>query len=387
MTSQLTSGLAFFAVQTAGVAITTCLMLLLARQIDRTFVRLWAAAWVTLAVGLASLLACVVLPEHHRAWLLPYFGGHYGFAILLTRGIGAYRSDRRVAIHYDAWLVSIVAAWSVLLTLFAETVDLVFRAHAVAMACLLLVALHEAWKIRPPGHHVGRGVTLLSLSMLALDLLVQAGSRWAHVPGGSFFLELVDYNSLIDLVLLTGLGFGLVVLVMELITAELAQANRELAAARDRMEARARVDPLTNALNRHAFNTLFVDRAPAQASGSVVLVDIDNLKQLNDTRGHGAGDQAIRDAARVIRHALRADDLVFRWGGDEFLAILFGMSERDADARFRALRERSLGDPSAPRLSWGVASFAGEESIGAAIETADQAMYASRQRRRDRAAS
>jgi diguanylate cyclase (GGDEF)-like protein len=153
------------------------------------------------------------------------------------------------------------------------------------------------------------------------------------------------------------------------------------------MEAQARVDPLTSALNRHAFNTMFVDPAPAQASGTVVLVDIDNLKRLNDTRGHGAGDQAIRDAARVIRHALRADDLVFRWGGDEFLAILFGMSERDADARFRALRERDLGDPSAPQLSWGVAAFEGADTIGPAIETADRAMYASRQRRRGRVAS
>ena len=215
--------------------------------------------------------------------------------------------------------------------------------------------------------------------------MAQGAVGWARTRGYELPVDVLLYRSLVDLVLETGLGFGSVVLVMELVTAELAQSNLELAAARDRLEVQARVDPLTDALNRHAFHTLFGDRPAAPTAGCAVLIDIDNLKQLNDTQGHAAGDQAIRDAAKVIRHAIRADDLLFRWGGDEFLAILFGMSEGDAHARFRGLLERIVEDPTAPRISWGIAQFQDQPSIGTAIEAADRAMYAGRERRRAQA--
>jgi diguanylate cyclase len=78
----------------------------------------------------------------------------------------------------------------------------------------------------------------------------------------------------------------------------------------------ARVDPLTASLNRHAFCSMAEGyRATGEASGCVAVVDMDALKPINDSLGHTSGDAAIRAVARAIRQVVRADDLVFRWGG------------------------------------------------------------------------
>jgi diguanylate cyclase (GGDEF)-like protein len=152
-----------------------------------------------------------------------------------------------------------------------------------------------------------------------------------------------------------------------------------------RLEILARKDPLTEALNRHAFYSLLEKKRsfPFQhgTSGSVAVVDIDDLKRINDTHGHGAGDLAIRHVASAIRGVVRADDLVFRWGGDEFLVVLFGLPSAEVKRRLDTIEllpiewETKLLDVT---VSFGVASFEEVNFVPAAIEEADRSMYASK---------
>jgi diguanylate cyclase (GGDEF)-like protein len=158
--------------------------------------------------------------------------------------------------------------------------------------------------------------------------------------------------------------------------------------ARDKLELLVQMDPLTEALNRHAFHSLL--RKPergeaAKTSGSVAVIDIDNLKPINDTFGHTAGDRAIRAVARAMRSLVRADDMLFRWGGDEFLVLMFSLPETEAQRRMEKLNgllEENSGRwmtvPVTVSVSFGVAGFKSLTDLGAAIETADQAMYAQR---------
>jgi diguanylate cyclase (GGDEF)-like protein len=169
---------------------------------------------------------------------------------------------------------------------------------------------------------------------------------------------------------------------------EVEQTNRKLLDARDKLELLAQMDPLTEALNRHAFHSLL--RRPesdeeSMTSGSVAVLDIDNLKPINDTWGHSTGDKAIRAVARAMRSLIRADDMLFRWGGDEFLVLMFKLSEEDASHRIEKLNEileencrRWTGMPITVTVSHGVAGFDSLTELGQAIETADQAMYAQR---------
>ena len=164
---------------------------------------------------------------------------------------------------------------------------------------------------------------------------------------------------------------------------DLELANEQLTAAQARLETMARVDPLTSSLNRHAFYSMVEgSRTTGGASGCVAVVDLDALKAVNDTFGHSAGDAAIRAVARAIRQIVRADDLVFRWGGDEFLAVLFGVTEEEARRRLDGL-EAMLGvvpmpgspEPLAVRVSVGVSTFAALGELEKALEAADERMY------------
>jgi diguanylate cyclase (GGDEF)-like protein len=169
---------------------------------------------------------------------------------------------------------------------------------------------------------------------------------------------------------------------------ELETTNRKLLQARDQLELLVKMDPLTEALNRHAFHSLL--RQPEAGrdvvtSGSVAVLDIDNLKPINDTMGHTAGDKAIRAVARATRSLVRADDMLFRWGGDEFLVLMFKLPEAEASRRMEKLNkileencERWTGMPLKVTVSHGVAGFNSLTNLGQAIETADLAMYAQR---------
>lgn len=373
----------FLALQAGGVALTATLMSVLALETRRAFARWWAVAWLLLVCGLLTLFAgAVQRAEHSPFVLLPYAAFQYAFAILLVRGLRSF-VDERQTWRLEAWLALLCAAGlAAVWPLAMISPRGVYRAHALVFGALLLVAFTLAVRVRPPGpFRIGYRLTPVALAALGVHLVGFAAVEWSG-HGSGLPPAARPFEPLFDLLLQTALGFGQVLIVMESVNADLVRTNQELAVARDRMEAQARVDPLTNALNRHAFHTLFDHPSPpAPSSGCAVVIDIDNLKQLNDTRGHAAGDEAIRAAAARIRHAIRADDLLFRWGGDEFLALLFGMSEDATRARFSALVDRGTGEP---HLSWGAAAFADHEEIAAAVEAADRSMYERRAGRRGR---
>jgi diguanylate cyclase len=179
---------------------------------------------------------------------------------------------------------------------------------------------------------------------------------------------------------------------MEGVRREVELANRKLTDARDQLELLVQMDPLTEALNRYAFHSLLrrpESGADTATSGSVAVLDIDNLKPINDTLGHTTGDKAIRAVARAMRSLVRADDMLFRWGGDEFLVLMFKLPQPDALRRLEKLNkildencERWIGEPVKVTVSFGVAGFTSLTDLGQAIELADKAMYAQRNRAR-----
>jgi diguanylate cyclase (GGDEF)-like protein len=262
-----------------------------------------------------------------------------------------------------------------------------FIAQAAIMAALFAIALYSLAPARRD--HLTPGVRVMSaaLFLLALDFVqyvtgftLQQSAWGLRLP--EFYFR---YNSIVDLILEILLGFGTIMVILEGVRKELEVMNRELTVARDRLEEIARVDPLTQALTRHAFHSLFSSHDKAK-TGCAVVIDIDNLKPINDSHGHGAGDAAIRAVAHAVRNVTRAEDMLFRWGGDEFLVLMFGIAEPLARQRLDSLNAllTETGLPNMTysleiRVSYGFSSFHGLTDLHHAIERADEAMYKSKQ--------
>jgi diguanylate cyclase (GGDEF)-like protein len=105
---------------------------------------------------------------------------------------------------------------------------------------------------------------------------------------------------------------------------------------------------------------------------------MDNLKLVNDTQGHAAGDELLRLLTETVRRCLRPLDRVYRWGGDEFLLLAPAARPEEVAPR---VREAIRAVPGL-EVSLGAASFSGTEDLAAAIERADRAMYAEKSKKR-----
>jgi diguanylate cyclase (GGDEF)-like protein len=235
---------------------------------------------------------------------------------------------------------------------------------------------------------------LASLFLLTLDFLhyipvfgARKGLWGLTVP--AVYLQ---YTSIADLILEIVLGFGTMMVLLEGVRREVEATNHELTTARDQLELMARMDPLTEALNRHAFHSLLSrseSNSETETDGCVAVIDIDHLKPLNDRFGHGVGDKAIRSVARAVRSLIRADDMLFRWGGDEFLVLMFKLRTDEAARRMKSLNEilatnseQWMGVKVTITVSHGVCGFDSLRQLADAIETADRSMYDTRQRTR-----
>ncbi len=165
----------------------------------------------------------------------------------------------------------------------------------------------------------------------------------------------------------------------------------------EKLEYFSHTDALTGLANRRALNdSLAYELERAKRYGtelSIILCDIDNFKEINDTWGHDMGDRSLQVIAATLKTILRNADIVGRYGGDEFMLILPETADTGAGglagkllsaARETGLRSRD-GQPIRLSMSIGVACVElGSDTIDSFIKRADDAMYASKQAGRDR---
>ncbi len=146
----------------------------------------------------------------------------------------------------------------------------------------------------------------------------------------------------------------------------------------------ATIDPLTGMLNRSALATLIeLSQEPGRVilPRTIVVIDIDDFKQLNDTKGHLAGDRALTELGNAWRRSLRADDIAVRSGGDEFVLILPKTNTSEALALVRRLHE----DSPVP-FSFGIADWPAQEDFDISVAHADAELYKQKRARPNAAA-
>jgi diguanylate cyclase (GGDEF)-like protein len=159
------------------------------------------------------------------------------------------------------------------------------------------------------------------------------------------------------------------------------------------LEASADTDFLLDIPNRRGFEREF-QRAIAyikryDASGALIVLDVDRLKPINDAFGHAAGDQVLKAVAATLVREVRSSDVVGRLGGDEFAVLLWNLTETDARAKAASLEEAVdrlvftfRGRNVTAGASAGVAVLGPQAEAGRAFEEADAAMYLRKAQRR-----
>jgi diguanylate cyclase (GGDEF)-like protein len=141
-----------------------------------------------------------------------------------------------------------------------------------------------------------------------------------------------------------------------------------------RLRHEATHDTLTGLPNRRAFRRRLTREIDAGRGFALVLCDMDNLKTVNDTHGHEAGDRALQTLAGALRSELRRSDEAYRVGGDEFAVVLSGASRLEAERVMRRLRERI-------EASFGIAVHQPGDDPERLILRADRALYETKRRR------
>lgn len=219
-----------------------------------------------------------------------------------------------------------------------------------------LFATLLAWFYRPP---VVRGVLTTVLALVTLGWLVNP------FPGVTFAVGLQP------IIATTCVSF----LISEVV-----------AFVRERERRVADTDALTGALNRLGFVDVIDDVAARThrrgAPLTLVVVDFDEFKKLNDLHGHSAGDAALRETVAEWRAGLRDSDLIARVGGDEFVLALPAARVEDAEGVVSRLQHASD-----QRWSWGAAEMRRGDTLDEALHRADVAMYRAKATRRDRGAA
>lgn len=190
----------------------------------------------------------------------------------------------------------------------------------------------------------------------------------------------------------TGGYTGLIMLVIQ----KLLDEKREALYAAERLAEEYRQlsdhDPLTNALNNRSLTrSLDLERARCIREGrslSVVMADLDHFKEINDTFGHAAGDQTLKQAVSVWRSQLRAPDLLGRVGGEEFVIILPHANLKHAAHVAERLRSALHANahlfPREITASFGVIETEHDETTQQILQRVDVAMYAAKQNGRNR---
>ena len=249
-------------------------------------------------------------------------------------------------------------------------------------------------QILPP---MSAGLMPLILTMVVFlrpkQVLVTASIAWVLVAGPILAYLFAHPEELhtargMDLVVLLG-PIMLIVLIYIPFHQGLEQFVTNLQSERAKMQSLAERDGLTGLYNRRASEHLLTNLVAApDTNDALILFDIDHFKRVNDTFGHPAGDEVLRQVARRCEALVRRDDVFARWGGEEFLLLVRGARGdrivQIADAMRMAISATPIDPVGTVTASFGVALFRPMDTLATWLQRSDEALYAAKAEGRNR---
>jgi diguanylate cyclase (GGDEF)-like protein len=368
----------------SAAMVVALLLLLVYLYRRRRFIVWWIGAWLLLAVSMAA----VARPYGNAkidglAYGISQFLGVLS-SLTFVVAADAYRQRPRLRRAYGLVLLP-VAIYFIFLPV-ALGPEIVFALGHLLIAGGMVAAA---------GAHLllVRQARLLGATIIGVALLLLAGLHVWIAAGTSQPDSSAITPPLIAMtvVFLVAAG-GMQLMTFEDMTYELRRTNRRLETAQSELRQAVITDALTGTRNRRFFDEIITrELLRHRRYGtplSVMFIDIDRFKAINDTLGHETGDRVLREVATFLLRNIREADYVFRWGGDEFL-VLMSCGEQEAIRRGAALQKAFAASPHLEGLPPGVALSIGcvEVPADAAdvlpfVQAADERMYADKKRRR-----
>ncbi|MBI3789889.1 MAG: GGDEF domain-containing protein [Gemmatimonadetes bacterium] len=375
----------------------------------RTYFSTWGEAWGALCAAVGAIVVETLYQMAPPALVAETGGvdspvirsllglsafGRLLFLALLVAGTAMYTRGFNHA-RFFRIVTPLAALWSALAVGGGEGTAHIMRWLA-APAVAAYVAC--AWfLVTLPTGRAGLGTRLTgavfaSHAMLWVAYAAAYGAfPFIHPTPGSFWAELATYHGYVDLLALMLLGFGMMVIQLEDARREVDDARAELSVTNDRLRRMALYDPLTGCLNRRAYDEGIGLEFAKSTFGTVVMLDMDNLKWVNDQYGHAVGDELLAYFAGVLREQIRPLDRLYRWGGDEFLLVMPGAKVDGVAGRLAAVIEAAPplalspahgGEHVPLALSLGAESYSSADQLPQTIERADATMYADKRLRK-----
>ncbi len=368
----------------SGIAtlLVACVLCLLYVYRRRTYIVCWVSGW---AVTALSLLLAGHGFERPKAGYVAY-GLSQFLAILgalsFVLAADAYRARLRIVRGYALVLLPLLLWFSLApLALYATAA---FGPGHLLIAGALTAAGIGHLSILRQGRLLGAlvvGVTFIIIAATHLWLLI--GLQITQEVGRLTFV-----NTALNLVA----ALGMQLMAFEDMTYELRVTNTRLKAAQDELRDLVTTDTLTGCRNRRYFDEVIGREVQRHRRYhiplSIVFIDVDRFKTINDTLGHEEGDRVLHRVATFFIRNVREVDYVFRWGGDEFL-ILMSCREEEALRRATALQRDFATSPEAEALPAGVGLSIGCAEVApdatdvmALVKIADERMYDNKNRER-----
>jgi diguanylate cyclase (GGDEF)-like protein len=382
-------------VQMTGMLLVAALLHELTRILPGRFLSYWRWAWVGLVVSLFALLISMQLEDllgvrnpSSIAFLIIFCLTEYAFGFFLWAGCRNFTTNQEIDAG-DLPIVAVPACAGFLLPILFRDIHSLVPIHAALMA-FYFGASYYICRRETGTRGVPLGLRLIRLALIGLTLLfvhyfILLGI--CRFTASDYGMSYLNFSSLFDASLEIGMAFGMVLLATERVRVELEERNHRLAAISSELEDAARTDPLTGLLNRRAFDES--TRNPTIGSGSVAILDLNDLKPLNDEYGHNAGDVALRLVARAMRIHFRVTDPLYRMGGDEFAVVMPGCAADELAFRMGKIDDALAGQrfpgidkPIDLTVAWGVASYSSSADLASAAAIADERMFAQKKKRK-----
>jgi diguanylate cyclase (GGDEF)-like protein len=360
-----------------GAAIVCALLLLQYAHRRKPFILVWAAGWLLVAPAFL-----IVSPAYTSPRIITTTVGLSQFIRICSVFLFLWSADlfRQTRYLRASWLKGLAAlgVWFVLAPSALGTQTVLAPGFAIN-AIVLVAAATMYGAVLLERRMIGAGLIALVLLGLAITNVTAAFAvpRGLEGPASSIFLVNVGLSILA--------AVGIHLLIFEDMTYELRVMNRRLEAAREELLQAAITDPLTGCHNRR-FLEQVQDRELKRHARftlplSLLFIDIDKFKAINDTLGHDAGDRVLQYVSRFLKRHIREADYVFRWGGDEFL-VLITCGEDDARRKAAQLKATFDAAPEAEEIPPGIGLSVGwvEVPAGATdllplVAEADMRMY------------